>query len=93
LPGPNGVLLFPPMPEPGIKHGNTLLKFTDVFYMSVFNLLGVPVTQCPLGLSSKGLPLGVQIVTTPYNDHLTIAVAAALEKGLGGWVSPGKIEC
>lgn len=61
--------------------------------MSVFNLLSVPVTQCPLGLSSQGLPLGVQIVTTPYNDQYTIALANELEKAFGGWESPAKIDC
>ena len=43
----------------------------------------------PLGLSSEGLPLGVQVVSAPYNDHLTLAVASELEKDLAGWVNPG----
>lgn len=58
---------------------------------AIFNVLGLPVTQCPLGLSSEGLPLGIQLVAAPYNDHLTLAVARYLEKAFGGWVLPGKV--
>ncbi|XP_047393967.1 fatty-acid amide hydrolase 2 isoform X3 [Sciurus carolinensis] len=59
--------------------------------IGVFNALGLPVTQCPLGLNAKGLPLGIQVVAGPFNDHLTLAVAQYLEKSFGGWVCPGKI--
>jgi fatty acid amide hydrolase 2 len=53
-----------------------------------FNLLGMPVTQVPLGLNKRGLPLGVQVAATHANDHLTIAAALELERALGGWVDP-----
>ncbi|KQK78985.1 fatty-acid amide hydrolase 2-like protein [Amazona aestiva] len=59
--------------------------------IAIFNVLGLPVTQCPLGLSSEGLPLGIQLVAAPYNDHLTLAVARYLEEAFGGWVLPGKV--
>lgn len=54
-------------------------------------MLGLPVTQCPLGLGSEGLPLGIQLVAAAYNDHLTLAVARYLEKAFGGWVVPGEV--
>jgi fatty acid amide hydrolase 2 len=51
--------------------------------------MGFPVTQVPTGLNQQGLPLGVQIVAAPGHDHVTIAVAVALEKaGVAGWVPP-----
>jgi fatty acid amide hydrolase 2 len=54
-----------------------------------FNLLGLPVTQVPLGLSERsGLPLGVQVAAAPRGDHLTIAAALELERAAGGWVNP-----
>lgn len=46
-----------------------------------------PVTQVPLGLNSKGLPLGVQVVSIPGNDHVTVRIAQELEKQFGGWCS------
>jgi fatty acid amide hydrolase 2 len=55
---------------------------------AVFNLLGLPVTEVPLGLNLKGLPLGVQVAAADGNDHLTIAAALALERRFGGWVPP-----
>ena len=47
-----------------------------------------PATQVPLGLSGEGLPLGVQVISGPGNDHVTIAVAEELERIFGGWVPP-----
>jgi fatty acid amide hydrolase 2 len=55
---------------------------------SVFNLAGVPVTEVPLGLSAKGLPVGVQVAAARGADHLGIAIAHELEAVFGGWVSP-----
>jgi hypothetical protein len=55
---------------------------------SIWNVLELPVTQVPLGLSSEGLPLGVQIVAGNGNDHLSIAVALFLEQKFGGWTPP-----
>ncbi len=57
-------------------------------YTSIFNVLQFPVTQVPLGLNAQGLPMGIQVVSRPGNDHLTIAVAQALEKRFGGWIAP-----
>lgn len=55
----------------------------------IFNILGLPVTQCPLGLNQHGLPLGVQVVAGRFQDHLTLAVARHLERAFGGWKEPG----
>lgn len=43
---------------------------------------------CPTGRSSDGLPLSVQVVGGKHCDCLTIAVAAQLERALGGWIRP-----
>ncbi|CAG2116816.1 unnamed protein product [Medioppia subpectinata] len=91
--GSDGVFIFPTHPEPAIKHMSTILKLSNVSYTTVFNVLGVPVTTCPLGLNKDGLPIGIQIASNPFNDRLTIAVAQELEKAFGGWVSPSKIVC
>jgi fatty acid amide hydrolase 2 len=50
----------------------------------------VPVTQTPLGLDPRGIPLGVQVAAAHGNDHLTIAVARELERAFGGWVWPDR---
>lgn len=91
--GNDGVLIYPTHPEPAIKHFSSILKFSNICYTAIFNVLGVPATNCPLGLNKDGLPISVQIVSTQWNDHLTIAVANELEQAFGGWVSPSKIVC
>uniref|UniRef100_A0A8C6Z3H0 Fatty acid amide hydrolase 2 n=1 Tax=Nothoprocta perdicaria TaxID=30464 RepID=A0A8C6Z3H0_NOTPE len=88
--GPDGVLLYPSHPTVAPKHHSPLCMPFNFAYTAIFNVLGLPVTQCPLGLSSEGLPLGIQLVAGAYNDHLTLAVARYLEKAFGGWVLPGK---
>lgn len=86
--GSNGVLLFPPYTRPAPKHDWPLLTPFDPGYCGIFNVLGFPATQVPLGLNKDGLPLGMQVVGAPGNDAITIAVAMALEKQYGGWVPP-----
>ena len=57
-------------------------------YTAILNMMEFPVTQVPLGLNEKGLPLGVQVAALHGNDHMTIAAAGELEKAFGGWVPP-----
>lgn len=86
--GTKGVMLFPSYTRPAPKHNAPLLPPLQWVYTAIFNVLGFPVTQVPLGLNQKGLPLGVQVVSSPGQDHLSIAVAIALEEAFGGWVMP-----
>ena len=65
-------------------------KVPDIGYPSIFNILGFPATQIPAGFS-KGLPIGIQAIAGHYNDHLTLAAAAELDKVFGGWKSPSSI--
>ncbi|HVE69393.1 MAG TPA: amidase, partial [Solirubrobacteraceae bacterium] len=83
-----GVMLHPPHPRVAPRHGRTVGRPWIVTPMAVFNLLGLPVTQVPLGLNSRGLPLGVQVVGGMDDDHVTIAAAMELERRFGGWVPP-----
>uniref|UniRef100_A0A9J7Y2G9 Fatty acid amide hydrolase 2b n=1 Tax=Cyprinus carpio carpio TaxID=630221 RepID=A0A9J7Y2G9_CYPCA len=57
----------------------------------ILGVLGLPVTQCPLGLSKERLLLAVQVVVGKLQDHLPLAVALYLEKAFGGWVNPGVV--
>lgn len=47
--------------------------------------------KVPLGLDDDGLPLGIQVVSAPYNDRLCIAVAKHLEENFNGFVPPCNI--
>ncbi|XP_054160583.1 fatty-acid amide hydrolase 2-like [Oppia nitens] len=89
----DGILIYPTYPEPPPKHMSTIVKLPNISYTTAISTLGVPVTNCPLGLTKSGYPIGLQIVGSPFNDRLTIAVANELEKAFGGWVSPTNIVC
>jgi fatty acid amide hydrolase 2 len=84
----DGVLLHPPFPRVAPRHGATIGRPWVLANAAVFNLTGMPVTEVPLGLGSKGLPLGVQVVGSRDRDHVTIAVALELERVFGGWIPP-----
>lgn len=86
--GSNGIMIYPSFPKLPQYHYLTLLNHYNGAYSNLFNALGFPVTQCPLGLSKDGLPMGIQVVACPYNDRLCISAARALEQKFGGWVSP-----
>ena len=87
--GQDGVMLYPSYSRTAPRHYAPVFRNTfDFVYTAVINVLGFPSTQVPLGLDSRGLPLGVQVVAAHGNDHLTIAVALELERAFGGWVPP-----
>jgi fatty acid amide hydrolase 2 len=87
--GDDGILLFPSFPCAAPYHNQTTLcNAFDFIYYGLMNVLGLPSTQCPMGLSPQGLPTGVQIVANQNNDHLTIKFAEFLESNLIGWIPP-----
>ncbi|MCP4130325.1 MAG: amidase [bacterium] len=86
--GKEGIILFPSYPMAAPGHRRPLLRPFNCIYTAIFNVMEFPATQVPLGLDSKGLPLGVQIISNHGNDHITIAAARFLEEKFGGWVPP-----
>jgi fatty acid amide hydrolase 2 len=85
---PKGLLLYPSHSRPAPRHYGPLLRPFGWTFTAIFNVLELPVTQVPMGLSRAGLPLGLQVVGANGNDHLTIAAALELEREHGGWVRP-----
>lgn len=86
--GSRGVMLYPSFPRVAPRHLTPLLAPFQFAYTAIFNVMELPSTQVPLGLDARGLPLGVQVVAPRRQDHLSIAVAMALETVMGGWQSP-----
>ena len=55
----------------------------DAFsFTSIFNQTGAPAVSLPLGESSQGLPIGVQLAGPSNSEALLIRVAAQLEETL-----------
>ncbi|KAL1506070.1 hypothetical protein ABEB36_005501 [Hypothenemus hampei] len=86
--GDDGVLVVPSFPIEAPKHGDVLRTAIYAGYLSVFNVLGFPVTNCPVGVTRDGLPIGVQIAAKKNGDNLTLTVAEELENAFGGWIEP-----
>ncbi len=86
--GDAGVMLYPPYTRPAPRHHRAVLTPLDWVYTAVLNVMQHPVTQVPTGLTSGGLPTGVQVIGPHRADHVPIAVATYLERTLGGWVPP-----
>jgi fatty acid amide hydrolase 2 len=83
--GPDAVLLHPPYSRPAPRHFTPLVTPLDFACCGIFNALEMPATAVPAGFDAHGLPLSVQVVGRRGDDHLTIAVAMALERFLGGY--------
>lgn len=86
--GTDGVLLYPSYTSTAPVHNKPLWPPFNWVYAAIFNALEMPVTQVPLGLNGKGLPVGIQVVGSQGNDHVPVAVAQFLEETCGGWVAP-----
>jgi Asp-tRNA(Asn)/Glu-tRNA(Gln) amidotransferase A subunit family amidase len=90
------ILLCPAAAIPAFRHGERswqvegkTVKYLDAWsYTEFFNLLGNPAAVVPVGSSSGGLPIGVQIVGRPWEEEQVLAVAAVLEQQCGAWKIP-----
>ena len=89
------ILLCPVSAGPAFRHGERswnieekTVEYLDYFsYSQCFNLLGNPAAVVPMGITSEGLPIGVQIVGRPWEEERVLAVAARIEQA-GGWIEP-----
>ncbi|KAF8777476.1 Fatty-acid amide hydrolase 2-A like protein [Argiope bruennichi] len=89
----DSVLLMPTLPVTAPYHLESYPFMPSVSYTGIISALGLPATQCPLGLDKHGLPYGIQIVGCKNNDALTIACAVELERAFGGWKSSEMQPC
>jgi amidase len=85
------VLLCPVSSVPAFKHGERQwtidgqrVDYLDAMrYTQWFNTLGAPAAVVPVGQSSEGIPIGVQIAARPYHDEVALAIAGVIDKEFG----------
>jgi len=90
------VLLCPVSAGPAFRHGEregtidgVRVHYLDAWrYTAWFNLLQNPAVAVPAGRSADGLPIGVQVVARHWEEHAALAVAAVIERELGGYTPP-----
>lgn len=71
------LLVMPTLPRHGLRHDEPILRVLDSCFTSIWNAMEFPATAVPMGLH-KGAPTGLQLVSLPFNDELTISVALKL---------------
>jgi len=57
-----------------------------LFWIGFATLAGLPATVAPVGLTSTGLPVGIQIIGPYLEDATSINIAGLLENVVGGFV-------
>jgi len=78
------VLVTPVAPTPAFKIGEKIddpltMYLSDIFTVSP-SLAGIPCISVPYGMSSNGLPIGVQIIGNYFDELTLIQAANVLEK-------------
>ena len=91
------VLVMPTLSRPAARIGGWMHRgfagtargaSTWVPFCMPWNAVGFPALSFPVGLSSAGLPLAVQLVAPPEGERLLMRVAAALERVRGPFPRP-----
>ncbi|MBW1916620.1 MAG: Asp-tRNA(Asn)/Glu-tRNA(Gln) amidotransferase subunit GatA [Deltaproteobacteria bacterium] len=78
------VLATPVAPTPAFRIGDKVddplaMYMSDIFTLSA-NLAGIPGISVPCGLSSQGLPIGLQLLGRHFDEPTLIKVAHAFER-------------
>ena len=79
----------PPLDNPTVNlpSGAYPADYANPRQAGIANLAGVPAISVPVGLSSEGLPIGLQLLAAWGRDELLLDAAEALERANGRqWV-------
>lgn len=71
----------PAIPESTLPDGESNLVVTDALmrFIRVGNLSGFPAISVPCGFDAAGLPIGVQLMARPWEEHLLLRMARVVE--------------
>ncbi|MDO9562095.1 MAG: amidase [Bradyrhizobium sp.] len=95
-------VICPIMPTPAYPHDHAPLQETrrigidgkdyvypdQLAWPGIATLPGLPATAIPLGLTARGLPVGVQILGPWLEDRTPLKLAELIEREFGGFVPP-----
>jgi aspartyl-tRNA(Asn)/glutamyl-tRNA(Gln) amidotransferase subunit A len=85
-------ILTPTAPSAAFAIGEKMddpvsMYLNDVFTVPV-NLAGLPGLSIPAGLSSEGLPLGLQVIGRAFDEETVLRVGGVLERAAGFTAKP-----
>lgn len=80
-------ILMPVTPDVAFRLGERLndplsMYLSDIFTIPV-NLAGLPAISMPAGLSRENLPIGIQFIGRPFEEHNLLSLAALYERETG----------
>ncbi len=85
------VVLTPATPSAAFAPGEITdplqMYLNDIFTVTV-NMAGLPGIAVPAGLSSEGLPLGLQLIGKPFDEATLFQTAYAIEQAAGKYQAP-----
>ncbi|MCU0584625.1 MAG: Asp-tRNA(Asn)/Glu-tRNA(Gln) amidotransferase subunit GatA [Desulfobacterales bacterium] len=78
------VIACPTAPTPAFRIGEKLddpltMYLSDIFTISA-NMAGIPALSLPCGFSGSGLPIGLQLMGTHFNEEMLFRVAHRFEQ-------------
>ncbi len=80
-------ILAPATPNDAFPIGEKMDDPTAMYLIDVFtvpaSLSGLPCMSVPVGLSGRGLPLGLQVIGKPFDEVSVLRVGEALEQAAG----------
>lgn len=96
------VILMPPAATTALQHqhqpelplrkiwiNGERRNYADMLmWISPATLMGLPSTSAPIGKTTLGMPVNVQIMGAPFQDKTTIRFASLMAKVMGGFTSP-----
>ena len=82
------LLVCPALPLPAVLHGEGIDPAFGDGYSNVHNITGWPSVVVRGGTAPGNLPIGVQVVAGPWQEHVALAAAQVVEAASGGWVRP-----
>jgi aspartyl-tRNA(Asn)/glutamyl-tRNA(Gln) amidotransferase subunit A len=90
------VILTPTAPSAAFAMGEAdddpiTMWLNDVFTVPT-SLAGLPGLSLPAGLSSDGLPLGLQLIGRPFDEETVLKVAEVMEKAANFTALPAGLE-
>ena len=88
-------ILTPTAPSAAFAHGEKSDDLIAMYLNDVLtvpaSLAGLPAISVPAGLSSQGLPLGLQLITRAFDEEGLFRVAETLEQAAGFTARPGGV--
>ncbi len=83
------VIVTPTSPTPAFKIGEKIGDPLQMYLMDIYtisaNLAGLPGLSLPCGITSQGLPVGLQILGRPFAEEDVLEVAWVYEQHTGHW--------